>query len=92
MSSTGSAFITCSLLNMAKRDKSQGFAFKNNGILYNFQTESKSLETEYISEDGLKYEIEKILVEAAELLESEYKTSEEILEMLIEDLEYLRKK
>lgn len=77
---------------MADRDKMQGFAFKIGDKLYNFVqpdeiTLAKKVE---LSEDGIRYEIEKIMADAFELLEAAAHDPEDILDMLIEDLEYLK--
>lgn len=74
---------------MAKRDKEQGFYFLVDRLAYRFLTNG-DVEKQHLSHDSFRHEIEKILAEAFELLDSEYKDPEEVLDMLISDLTDLR--
>ena len=77
---------------MAKQDKTQGFAFKIGKTIYNFLHEDDlKLSRPESNEFSLKFELEKILVDAGELLESYYKDPLDVLDFLLEDLKALRK-
>jgi hypothetical protein len=79
---------------MAKRDHTQGFAFvfgkTTISFLHNGDVE-KFIDEE-VTDDVLKLEAEKLLVNAMEMFESGYHDPYHVLDVLIEELIDLQKK
>lgn len=74
---------------MGKKDNTQGFAFYFGKKYYSFQQDIV-FEPKHESDETIEYEIQRIMSEAFELLESGYKDPKTILDLLLADLQDLK--